>query len=143
VKAVVLTVGIAFVVSSLIASTTAAQPGPAEKGKGLERRQIITGPALESATHDRAIIRWTANTKGGTTKHYGIVRYGTAPTSLDHTARSANRWNANLPDMTYRVQIDGLTPTTTYYYTVDAAQADGVGMGLKNAVNQFTTRPRP
>jgi phosphodiesterase/alkaline phosphatase D-like protein len=112
-------------------------------GKGFERRQIIAGPALESATHNTAIVRWTANTKGGTTKHYGIVRYGTDPGSLDHTARSANRWNENLPDVTYRVQIDGLTPATTYYYTVDAAQADGVGMGLKSMVNQFATRPRP
>jgi hypothetical protein len=34
--------------------------------------------------------------------------------------------------MTYRVRIDGLTPGTTYYFTVDAAQADGIGMGLKS-----------
>ena len=46
--------------------------------------------------------------------------------------------------MTYRVRIDGLTAGTTYYFTVDAAQADGIGMGLKRSpVNQFTTRPRP
>jgi phosphodiesterase/alkaline phosphatase D-like protein len=54
-----------------------------------------------------------------------------------------NRWNANLPDVTYRVQVDGLTPATTYYYTVDAAHADGIRMGLKSTVNQFATRPRP
>lgn len=45
--------------------------------------------------------------------------------------------------MTYRVRIDGLTPGTTYYFTVDAAQADGIGVGLKSPVSQFTTRPRP
>jgi len=45
--------------------------------------------------------------------------------------------------MTYRVRINGLTAGTTYYFTVDAAQADGIGMGLKSRVNQFTTRPRP
>jgi hypothetical protein len=44
--------------------------------------------------------------------------------------------------MTYRVRIDGLTPGTTYYFTVDAAQADGIGVGLKSPVSHFTTRPR-
>jgi hypothetical protein len=44
--------------------------------------------------------------------------------------------------MTYRVMIEGLMPGTTYYFTVDAAHADGIGMGLKSPVNQFTT-PRP
>jgi purple acid phosphatase-like protein len=90
-----------------------------------------------------AIIRWTVDTGGGTVKHYGIVRYGTDPRNLDHTARSPNRWVRSLPDMTYRVRIDGLTPGTTYYFTVDAAQADGIAMGLKSPVKQFTTRPPP
>jgi phosphodiesterase/alkaline phosphatase D-like protein len=112
-------------------------------GNGFERRQIVTGPALESATHDTAIIRWTANTGRGTATHYGIVRYGTDPSNLDRTARSPNRWTRSLPNMTYRVRIDGLTPGTTYYFTVDAAQADSISMGLKSPVNRFTTRPRP
>jgi hypothetical protein len=142
VKPVVLTGAIAVVVSSLLAPhPTAAQQRPASKR--FERRQIITGPALESATHNTAIIRWTVDTGGGTTTHYGIVRYGTDPRNLDHTARSPNRWNRTLPDMTYRVRIDGVTPGTTYYYIVDAAQADGIPMGLQSPVKQFTTRPRP
>lgn len=137
-----LTVAIAVVVSIPIASQpTAAQQRPV--GSGFERRQILTGPALESATQNTAIIRWTANTAGGTVNHYGIVQYGTNPRNLDHTARSPNRWVRGLPDMTYRVRVDGLTPRTTYYYTVDAAQADGIGMGLKSSVNQFTTPPQP
>jgi phosphodiesterase/alkaline phosphatase D-like protein len=139
---VFLTFAITVVVSGLIAShATAAQQRPA--GNGSERRQIVTGPALESATHDTAIIRWTVNTDGGTATHYGIVRYGTDPRNLDQIARSPNRWNRSLPNMTYRVRIDGLAPGTTYYFTVDAAQADGVGMKLKNRVNRFTTRQHP
>ena len=130
------------VVNNLIAShVTVAQQRPA--GNGSERGQIVIEPALESATHNIAIIRWTATTGRGTAKHYGIVRYGTDPVNLDRTARSPNRWNQSLPIMTYRVRIDGLTPGTTYYFTVDAAQADGIGMGLKSSVNQFTTHPRP
>jgi phosphodiesterase/alkaline phosphatase D-like protein len=89
-----------------------------------------------------AIIRWTANTRGGTAKHYGIVRYGTSPMILDHTATSPIKWSRSQPNVTYRVRIDGLTPETTYYFMVDAKQADGIGMGLKSPVGQFTTRPR-
>ena len=141
-RSILLTVAITVVVNSLIAShSAAAQQRPTDSGS--ERRQIVTGPALESATHNTAIIRWTANTGGGTATHYGIVRYGTDPRNLDHIAKSPNRWNRSLPNVTYRVRIDGLTPGTTYYYTVDSAQADGIGMGLKISTNQFTTRPRP
>jgi hypothetical protein len=133
---------IAVVVNSVIASHAAAmQQLPA--GNRSERRQIVTAAALESATHNTAIIRWTANTGRGTAKHYGVVRYGTDPGHLDHTATSPNRWNQSLPNMVYRVRIDGLTPGTTYYFVVDAAQADGIGMGLKSRVRRFTTRPRP
>jgi hypothetical protein len=139
---VFLIVAITVVVNSLIAShVSSAQQRPA--GNRSERRQILTGPALESATHDTAIIRWTANTGEGTATHYGIVRFGTDPRNLDRTAKSPNRWNRSLPNMTYRVRIDGLAPGTTYYFTVDAAPADGIGMGLKSGVNRFTTRRRP
>ena len=141
-RPVLLAVAITVVVTSLIAPRpTAAHQRPV--GNGFERRQIVTGPALESATHDTAIIRWTANTGRGTATHYGIVRYGTNPGNLDQTAKSPNKWNQRAPNMTYRVRIDGLMPNTTYYFTVDAAQADGIGMGLKSRVNRFTTRPRP
>jgi phosphodiesterase/alkaline phosphatase D-like protein len=143
VKPVLLTVAITVAVGTLITShPIAAQQRTAEKR--VERREIIAGPALESASENTAIIRWTVDSGGGTRVHYAIVRYGTDPGHLDRTARSPNRWIRNLPTMTYRVRIDGLTPGTTYYYTVDAAHADGIAMGLKSPVKQFrTTRPRP
>jgi phosphodiesterase/alkaline phosphatase D-like protein len=142
VRRVLLTVAITIVVNSLIAfPPAAAQSRAASNGSG--RGQIITGPALESATYDTAIIRWTANTGGGTARHYGIVRYGTNPGNLDQTARSPNKRNQSLANMTYRVRMDGLTPGTTYYFTVDVAQADGIGMGLKSRVNRFMTPSLP
>jgi hypothetical protein len=141
-KPVLLIVAIVVVVNNLIAAQPAAAPHPLTVTRS-ERRQIVTGPALESATHDRAIIRWTVNGGGGTATHYGIVRYGTDPKRLDNTAKSPNRWNRSVRTMTYRVRIDGLTPATTYYYSVDAAQADGVGIGLKSRVNRFTTPAQP
>jgi hypothetical protein len=142
VRGILLIVAITVVVNSPIAThAAAAQQRPA--GSASERGQIVVAPALESATHNTAIIRWTANTGSGTATHYGIVRYGTEAGRLDHTAKSPVRWNRTLPNTVYRVRIDGLAPGTKYYYTVDAAQADGTGMGLKSSVSQFTTRPRP
>jgi hypothetical protein len=130
------------VVASLIASRPiAAQQRTTEKR--VERREIIAGPALESATQNTAIITFTVDKGGGTRKHVGIVRYGTDPRNLDRTARSPIRVIRGLPTMTYRVRIAGLTPGTTYYYAVDASLADGVPFGLKSRVNRFTTRPRP
>jgi hypothetical protein len=45
--------------------------------------------------------------------------------------------------MTYRVRVNGLAPGTTYYFAVDAAEANGIGTGLTSPGDQFTTRPRP
>ncbi len=119
-----------------------AVAGPA-KPAGLRSRpvQLVGRPVLESATPSSAVIRWTDTTGGGTDTHYGIVRYGLDPGHLDRTARSPNRARNNATTMTYRVWIDGLAPDTTYYYTVDAAQADGHALGLHSPVSKFTTRP--
>jgi hypothetical protein len=142
----------AAIVTAVLGGLIAARPAAAQQpttgtgsdtGKGFERREIVTGPALESATPNTAIIRWTVATGGGTKTHYGIVRYGSDPGNLGRTARSPNRWVRSRPGMTYRVRIDGLTPGTTYYYTVDAALADGIPMGLKSPTKQFSTPPQP
>jgi hypothetical protein len=140
-KPILLTVAITMVVTGAMAPrSTWARKRPA--GKATERRRIVTPPALESATDSTAIIRWTVNAGGGTAKHYGIVHYGADPSSLDRIAKSPIRWNPRLPEMIYRVRIEGLTPGTTYYFTVDAAQADGVGVGPTSSPQSFTTRPR-
>ncbi|MDB4954663.1 MAG: hypothetical protein JWO36_2232 [Myxococcales bacterium] len=132
----------------MIGANSLIPSGPAEaqerRAEVRSRRiKIVKPPVLESATNDAAVIRWTDTTGGGTHKHYGIVRYGTDPKHLDRTARSPIKCKKTEPSLTYRVWIDGLAPKTTYYYTVDAAQADGIGMGLKSPVNKFTTRPGP
>jgi chitodextrinase len=140
-KPILLAVAITAVINGALAPHPAwAHKRPASKVT--ERRRIITPPALESATDSTAIIRWTVNAGGGTAKHFGIIHYGTDPSSLDQTATSPIRWNPQVPQMTYRVRVEGLTPATTYYFTVDAAQADGVGVGPTSALQSFTTRPR-
>lgn len=137
------TIAIVVVVLGL----NAPEPAAAEKRTAAirsKRVQIVKRPVLESATENTAIIRWTAKTGGGTDRHYGIVRYGTDAKHLDRTARSPIKQRKPAPPhVTYRVRLEGLEPGTTYYYTVDAAQANGASMGLKSRVHTFEARQQP
>jgi hypothetical protein len=40
--------------------------------------------------------------------------------------------------MIFRVRLPDLKPKTTYYYTVESAQATGKNDGVKSAVQKFT-----
>ena len=132
---------IAVSVSILIFSLqTASEQRPA--GKKAARMQIIKGPALESATDNSAIIRWTTNTGSSLIEH-SVVLYGTDPKNLNRKAESPNRWNQNLPYMIHRVSVMNLTPGTTYYYQVESVRGDGTPLGGRsNTINQFTTHQR-
>ena len=119
---------------------TVSQQPPA--GKQVVRMRIIEGPALESATHNSAIIKWKTNTGSSLIEH-SVVHYGTEPKDLSSKAESLNRWNRNLPYMIHRVQVMKLTPGTKYYYTVESVRGDGTPLGGKSdTINQFTTRQR-
>lgn len=127
----------------ILAFATAADAESRARTVRSSRARIVEQPRIESVTHDSAVIRWTANTAGRTAKHYGIVHVGTDPHRLDRTVRSPTRWSKrDAPHVTYRVRLDGLAPQVTYYYTVDAARADRVGIGLRDRVRAFTTPPR-
>lgn len=101
--------------------------------------EISQGPELEIARANLAIIRWTTNNPGGTDVHYGIVHYGTNPNDLKQTAKNPIHLNRNHPDTVFRVRIDGLSPQTTYYYTVASEEATGTNDGEKSSVKQFST----
>jgi hypothetical protein len=102
--------------------------------------RITHGPELEQANvHDNsAFIRWTTNNPGGTDEHDGIVHYGTNPKELTETAKTPNRLNRSHPDMIFRVRVADLKPKTTYYYTVESAQATGKSDGVKSPVKSFS-----
>jgi Purple acid Phosphatase, N-terminal domain len=102
--------------------------------------QITQGPELAISRGDLAIIRWTTNNPGGTDVHYGIVHYGTNPNDLSQTAKNPIHLNRNHPDTTFRVRVMGLSPQTTYYYTVESAEATGTNDGVKSSVKEFSTR---
>jgi phosphodiesterase/alkaline phosphatase D-like protein len=109
---------------------------PAKKAA---RIQITQGPALELARNNWAIISWTSNNPGGTDEHWGVVHYGTDPKNLSQMAKSHIRLNQSHPDTVFRVRVLGLSPGTTYYYTVDSMQATGKSDGVKSPVERFTT----
>src|SRR5712664_92679 len=122
---------IAVSVSILIFSVqTASQERPA--GKKAARMRIIKGPALESATDNSAIIRWTTNTGSSLIEH-SLVHYGTDPKNLSRTAKSLNRWNQNLPYMIHRVYVINLMPATAYYYTVESVRGDNTPLGGRSS----------
>jgi hypothetical protein len=112
-------------------------PPPTKKAA---RVQIREGPALELFRNNEAIIRWTSNNPGGTDEHFGIVNYGTDPRQLNQTAKSHIRLNRNHPYTVFRVQLEGLKPGATYYYTVDSIGGDGTKDGVKSGVHHFTAR---
>ncbi len=114
----------------------AKEPPPAAQAA---RVSITQGPELESADDNSAIISWTSNNPGGSDEHYGVVHYGTNPKELGQTAKSHIRLNRSHPHTIFRVLVSGLTPRTTYYYTVDSISANGRGDAVKSTVKQFTT----
>jgi hypothetical protein len=103
---------------------------------------LLDGPSLESATDNSAIVRWITKSVDGTTVRYGVVHYGLDPRHLEQTSKSQNRYNRGLPTMIYRVQLSDLEPGLTYYYWVEATDANGVGQGIHSEVLQFTTPSR-
>jgi phosphodiesterase/alkaline phosphatase D-like protein len=128
----------AAVGSLLICNAVFSQtvPPPAKKAGHVE---ITQGPELESAGDGLAILRWTTNNPGGTDDHFAVVHYGTNPTDLSQTAKSHIRLNRYHAQTLFRVRLDGLSPKTTYYYTVTSTGSDGNGDGEVSPVNHFTT----
>jgi len=92
-------------------------------------QSVIRGPYLQSVTHESIKIMWrtTVNTDSK-------VWYGTDPNNLSLTVEITD----NLRD--HIVEIEGLQPTTTYFYMVGSSS----GPLATDIVNQhFKTHPIP
>jgi hypothetical protein len=107
-----------------------------------EHVAIIKGPELEFARDDLAIIRWTSTNPGGDDDHFAVIHFGTDPGDLRRTVESHIRLNRGHSETLFRVRVDGLTPQTTYYFTVTSTGADGQSDGVQSPVTYFTT-PAP
>ena len=94
---------------------------------------------MELSKSHLTIIRWTTNNPGGSDVHYGVVHYGTDPKELSQMAKNPITLNQSHPQTTFRVQMRGLEPRTTYYYTVTSMESNGKSDEVKSTVHQFTT----
>lgn len=103
------------------------------------RVQISEGPSAELVRDNWAIISWTSNNPGGSPEHFAVVHYGKTPTALSQTAKSHVRLNPGHATTVFRVRVTELDPHTTYYYTADSEEPNGVSNGAKSEVKSFTT----
>jgi phosphodiesterase/alkaline phosphatase D-like protein len=103
----------------------------------------MQGPEVELSKSYLTIIRWTSNNPGGSPVHYGVVHYGTDPKDLSQAVKSPIRLDPNHSSVIFRVRMEGLKPATTYYYTVESEEANGVSDGVKSSPKQFTTGSQP
>ncbi|MDQ3368321.1 MAG: fibronectin type III domain-containing protein [Myxococcota bacterium] len=78
--------------------------------------QVTRGPYLQSGSHTSITFRW--RTAAATASR---VRYGTSPTTL--TAFVDNPTSTT----EHEVRVTGLSPNTTYYYSVGSPTAVQAG----------------
>jgi phosphodiesterase/alkaline phosphatase D-like protein len=138
VQGLVLRLAITATVGSVLSSNPGAAqiPPPAKRAARVE---ITKGPEVELSKNHLTIIRWTTNNPGGSDIHYGVVHYGTDPKELSQMAKNPITLNQSHPQTTFRVQMRGLEPRTTYYYTVTSMESNGKSDEVKSAVQEFTT----
>lgn len=91
--------------------------------------RITHGPVVEGLTDTRAIIAWSTNTNAGTLLHYGVD-----PDHLDQTAGMP--WGG----FTHRVELNGLTPRTRYFFRAESPHGQGTGESASGPVLSFDTK---
>jgi hypothetical protein len=140
VKVLVVAVGALLFCNTVAAQAAPYSPTILPAAPKAVRVRITQGPELEMANDKLAIITWTSDNPRGSDEHYGIVHYGTNPNELSQTAKSPIRINRYHSYTVFRVRMAGLSPQTTYYYTVDSMEANGTGDGVKSTIGHFNTR---
>jgi hypothetical protein len=83
---------------------------------------------IESVFDDKAMIAWSTNDKSSTT-----LKYGTDQNNLNEQVQAA--WGGS----PHRVTVQNLKPSTTYYFKVMSANAQGTGTNVETPVYSFTT----
>lgn len=98
-------------------------------GCGAEPVALVRGPYLQLARHDSMTVRWRTSAET-----VGRVRHGTAPDNLAAVA------DETLAGTEHSVTLSGLTPSTTYYYSVGSPEEVLAG---GDAAHSFRTPPSP
>lgn len=69
--------------------------------------EVVRGPYLQRATSDAIIIKWRTDDRSDS-----VVRYGTSVNNLNQQVVNASNTR------NHRVELNNLSPETTYYYSV-------------------------
>lgn len=96
---------------------------------GIHAQSVTRGPYLQLPTHQSIIVMWRTDVNTP-----GTVWYGTSPDQLDQSVTVP----ASVRDHT--VQIDGLQPYTTYFYTVGYGSTP---LTTPSSLYRFRTHPLP
>ena len=88
---------------------------------------VNRGPVPQYVNQNTAVISWSTDKQSSST-----VKYGTDPNNLSQTA--TGNWGMN-----HQVQIQGLQPSTTYYYHVESSPAEGTGNVATSGTANFQT----
>ena len=91
--------------------------------------QVVRGPYLQQGTDDSVIIKWRTNVPTDSR-----VQYGTSLANLDSMTDDNN------VDTEHEIQLTGLNPETTYYYSTGTT-AETLAGGDTN--HFFITSPLP
>jgi hypothetical protein len=94
---------------------------------GVTAAEVIRGPYLQMASENRMTIRWRTSAEV-----VGRVRYGTAPEQLTQSM------DGSAAGTEHAVALTGLTPGTTYYYSIGTSAGPDAG---GDADHRFTTSP--
>jgi hypothetical protein len=115
-----------------------AQESPITSRAG--RVQINAGPEVPLSGGYLTVIRWTVNNPSGLPVHYGIVRFGRDPKSLNQTAKQSDQVKP-LPFID-GVPREPVRPPTEddLYYTEAPMDANGNSDGVTSPLKTFTTK---
>ena len=108
------------------AATTPSASTPAQPGSA-SSVAVNKGPVVQFVNQNTAIISWNTNQQSSST-----VKYGTDANNLNQTA--SGNWGVN-----HQVQVQGLQPSTTYYFVVNSSPAENTGNVATSAPQSFQT----
>ena len=110
-----------FTVTFLICALAAAQTGTTQNNSGMASSQQITnGPVAEVVADSSATIGWSVSSAG-----HMSIKYGTERDRLTQTATAT----AGSDGRNYHATLQGLSPSTRYYFQVlqDGQPVGGIG----------------
>ena len=110
-----------FIVTFLISVLAAAQTGTTQNNSTMPSSQQITnGPVAEVVADSSATVGWSVRSAGNMSIKYGTQR--------DHLTQTATA-TASSDGRNYHAQIQGLSPSTRYYFQVlqDGQPVGGIG----------------